>query len=255
MLPSRLNATDNLMQKRLLKVGLLVVVLGLILTFPARVAYRWFAPAEFVASGISGTVWNGQAQEATINGFYLRQLNWEMQVSRLLTGKVAFDLDTKFASGFAEGSIAFGFGGSLYANDFSGALPLEAIQSIPAIGGTRGMLSTEIVELQVSDGIPVVADGYLEIAGLSNPMLHREPIGGFRAEFFSQDSGIVASIEDTAAVIDLAGSLQLSADGTYEFLAQISPVDSTPSAIREQLRFLGSANDRGQHELRLEGSL
>lgn len=243
------------MQKRLVKIGLLVVILGLVLMFPARVAYRWFAPTEFVASGISGTVWNGQAQEAMANGFYLRELSWDFQALRLFTGKIAVAVDTKFASGFAEGDLAFGLGGSLYARNFSGALPIEAIHSIPAIRGTRGMLSMEFAELQVSDGLPVVADGYLEVAGLSNALLHSQPIGGFRAEFFSQDSGIVASIEDTAAVIDLAGSVQLSQDGTYEFIAQLSPLDSTPPAIREQLRFLGSANERGQHELRLEGKL
>lgn len=241
--------------KRLVKFGLVVCILGLVLLFPARVAYRWFAPAEFVASGISGTVWNGRAQEAMANGFYLRDLNWDLQALRLFTGRLAFGIDTKFASGFAEGNVAFGLGGSIYASDLSGALPLEAIQSIPPLRGTRGMLSLEFAQLEVSDGLPVVADGYLEIAGLSNPMLHREPIGGFRAEFFSEESGIAASIEDTAAVIDLAGSLQLSEDGTYQFLAQLSPIDSTPPAIREQLRFLGSANDRGQHELRLEGKL
>ena len=244
-----------MIQKRLVKIGLVVVILGLVLLFPARVAYRWFAPPEFLASGISGSVWNGHAQEAMANGFYLRDLNWDFQAMRLLTGKLAFAVDTKFASGFAEGNVAVGLGGSVYASNFSGALPLEAIQSIPAIRGTRGMLSLEFDELQVSDGLPVVADGYFEIAGLSNPLIYREPIGGFRAEFFSQDSGIVASIEDTAAVIDLAGSLKLSEDGTYEFLAQISPLDSTPAALREQMRFLGSANERGQHELRLEGKL
>ena len=57
-------------RSRLAKVGLLVFVAGLILLFPARVAYRWFAPAEFVASGISGSVWNCHALVATAFGTY-----------------------------------------------------------------------------------------------------------------------------------------------------------------------------------------
>jgi hypothetical protein len=86
-------------------------------------------------------------------------------------------------------------------------------------------------------------------------LVSSDPLGGFRAEFFSQESGIAASLEDTNAVIDLAGSLQLTPDGSYQLLAQLSATDQTPAPIRQQLQFLGAANDRGQHELRLEGTL
>ena len=65
----------------------------------------------------------------------------------------------------------------------------------------------------------------------------------------------MASIEDTDAVIDLAGSVSLSPDRTYQFLAQVAPKPNTPADLREQMRFLGTANDRGQYELRLEGQL
>lgn len=242
-------------RKGLVKTGLLVVLAGMVVLFPARVAYRWFAPAEFVASGISGTIWNGQASEASANGFYMRDLKWDFRVLQLFTGKLSYGVETKFTSGFMEGNLGLGFGGSLFANDVKCTLPLEALHSIPAVAGSRGMLSIDIARLKISDGLPVVADGQLEIAGLMNPLVYREPIGGFRAEFFSQDTGITASIEDTTAVIDLAGSLELSKDGTYQFLAQVAAMESTPPALREQLRFLGSANDRGQHQLRLEGQL
>jgi general secretion pathway protein N len=242
-------------RKRLITLGLMVGLAGLIALFPARVAYRWFAPAQFAASGISGTIWSGNASEATANGFYLRDLNWKFHPLQLFTGKIAYSVDSRFASGFMQGRLGIGFGGSVSATGLRATLPLEAIQSVPAIAGSRGMLTVDFSALKISDGLPVVADGSVELAGLMNPLLHRDPIGGFRAEFFSQDSGITASIEDTAAVIDLAGSLQLAADGSYQFLAQISALDSTPQSVREQLRFLGPPNDRGQHELRLEGKL
>ena len=192
-------------RKRLITLGLLVVLAGLIALFPARVAYRWFAPEQFIVSGISGTVWSGRASEASANGFYLRDLNWTFRPLKLFTGKVAYSVESKFASGFMQGQLGLGFGG--------------------------------------------------ELADLMNPLLNREPIGGFRADFFSQDPGISASIEDTTAVIDLAGSLQLAADGSYQFLAQLGAKESTPPSVRDQLRFLGPANERGQHELRLEGKL
>lgn len=240
-------------RKRLINIGLFVGIIGLIVLFPARVGYQWFAPPQVVMSGISGTIWSGQAREATVDGFYLRDLNWRFQPLNLFTAKLGFALESKFASGFAEGDIAIGFG-SVRARNLRALIPLDAIQSA-SLAGARGSLSADIVELQIADGLPVVADGSLEVAGLLLPLVHREPIGGFKAEMITSDSGISASIEDTAAVIDLAGSVQIAADGVYKLTAQIGAVENTPPQLREQLRFLGSANDRGQHELRLEGRL
>lgn len=241
--------------KRLLKIGSLVGVFGLLSLFPARIAYQWFAPDEVLVSGIAGTVWSGAAREVTVNGFYMHDLQWAFRPLDLLTGKLGYAIESRFSTGSVAGNIALGISGNIKASDLTATLPLDALRSVPALTGARGTLSARIDRLQTSGGLPVVADGNIEVAGLLLPLVHREPIGGFKAEFFTQDSGIVASIEDTAAVINLAGSLQLANDGAYEFLAQISPMDSTPPQLREQLRFLGSANDRGQHELRLEGRL
>ena len=72
---------------------------------------------------------------------------------------------------------------------------------------------------------------------------------------FTQDAGIVASVEDVDAVLEVAGSLTVSADRSYQFLAQLSANGKTAAPVRQQMQFLGSANDRGQHELRLEGVL
>ncbi len=242
-------------QSRLTKVGLLVFIVGIIVLFPARVAYRWFAPAEFVASGISGSVWHGRAAEATAYGTYFRDLNWRINWLELATAKLGYGIESKLASGFVEADLSFGFGGVIRARNLQANLPLESMQSISALAGARGSVSANFSELRIESEVPVAADGRVEISALSLPLVSRDPLGGFRADFFSQESGITASIEDTNAVIELAGSLQLSPNGAYQLLAQLAANGETPPSIREQLQFLGPANARGQHELRLEGQL
>ena len=245
------------MQKhsRHLKIGLLVFVVGVVLLFPARVAYRWFAPAEFVASGISGSVWSGTALEATADGLYFRNLNWRFRPLYLLTAKLGYAIESELASGSFKGNVAVGTSGTLVARDLDVTLPLDAMQSIPGLAGLRGNASANFIDLRIESGLPVVADGTVEVTGLLIPLLHVEPLGGFKAEFFSQESGISASIEDTNAVIEVAGSLQISSTGSYQLIAQLSATAETPAPVRQQLQFLGSANARGQHEFRLEGQL
>jgi len=242
-------------RSRLIKVGLLVFVVGLILMFPARVAYRWFAPAEFAASGISGSVWSGHAKEVITYGAYFRDLSWRIRLLDLVTAKLGYAIESKLASGSVDANIAIGIGGTLRVTDLQASLPLASMQSISSLAGIRGSVSANFSEIRIESAMPVAAEGVLEITGLTLPLVSSDPLGGFKAEFFSQDSGITASIEDTNAVIDLAGSLQLSPDGSYQLLAHLTATGDTPAPIRQQLQFLGSANDRGQHELRLEGRL
>ena len=141
------------------------------------------------------------------------------------------------------------------AKNLQANLPIGAIQTAAAFGATGGSVSADITELKLDDGLPVVADGSLEIVGLTLPMVQREPLGGFKAEMFTTETGISASIEDTAAVIDLAGSLQLANDGAYEFIAQIGASERTSPQLREQLKFIGAANERGQYEIDYSGRL
>ena len=101
----------------------------------------------------------------------------------------------------------------------------------------------------------VAAEGTIQIADLYVPIAGRESLGGYKVEFFTQDDGISASVEDDDGVVDLAGSLQVKADRSYQFIAQVVANSRTPEGVRRQLRFLGPANERGQQELRLEGVL
>jgi general secretion pathway protein N len=97
-------------RKSLLLVGLLTFVTAVILMFPARVAYDWFAPPALQLSGLEGTVWSGSAAEVSAAGLYLRDLKWRLRPLRLVTGKVAARIEASPSSGFLETDIAAGLG-------------------------------------------------------------------------------------------------------------------------------------------------
>jgi len=238
-----------------LTIGLVTLLLGLLIFFPARVAYRWFLPDAISFAGISGSVWSGGAREAYANGIYVRDLQWRMQPLTLLGGGIGFAVEATPQSGFINSSIKLGFSGQITFDELTASLPLQMLESSFGLPGLRGTANAQFARLVMDDGIPVMADGAVDVIDLVIPTLYRGSIGDYRAELFTQDTGVMASVEDTDGVIDIAGSLSLLADGSYEFIAQIAPKNNTPDSVRRQMQFLGSANDRGQHELRLEGRL
>lgn len=236
-------------------IGLVTLLLGLLIFFPARVAYRWFLPDTISLAGISGSVWNGSAREAFANGIYVRDMEWRLLPLAFLSGSIGFAIEASPQTGFINSNIKLGFGGRITFDELTTSLPLQVLESSFGVPGLRGTANIQFARLVVNDGVPVMADGVIDVSDLVIPKLYRGSIGDYRAEFFTQDTGVMASIEDTDGAIDVAGSLRLLADRNYEFIAQIAPKNDTPASVRRQMQFLGSANDRGQHELRLEGRL
>jgi general secretion pathway protein N len=240
---------------KLIGIGLVTLLLGLVLLFPARIAYHWFAPAGVALSGIGGTVWSGQAAQASFQGIYLEGLTWQFRPLALFSGQLAMAVEGTHAPGFVEATVAIGFSGTVQLDDLQGSLPLRALEGVAGMPGLRGTASVQFDRLAIRDGLPVAADGVLTVSALVAPRIYRGAIGGYRAEFFTQSTGIMASVEDTDGVVDLAGSLEIAADRTYRFIAQLAPKANTPDRLRQQMQFLGSPNERGQHQLRLEGRL
>ena len=242
-------------KRGLLLVAVLTAVLALIVLFPARVAYWWAAPAGLDASGLHGTVWSGKADAVAMEGIYLSDVSWKLRPLRLFTGSLAYHVKGTPISGFVEANVGIGIGGTLTVSDMTASLPLAALAQTLRISGLRGDASLQFERLRIRDGLPVAASGSAQVNNLLVPSLSRESIGGYRAEFFTQNNGVAASVEDTDGVMELAGSLQIKDDRSYQFLAQLVAQPETPANLRKQMEYLGPANERGQRELRIEGRL
>jgi len=236
----------------LILVGILTVMVALAVTFPARVAYQLLSAPFVRMSGIQGTVWNGSAREFATNGVYLRDLSWRIRPLRLLAGKAYYEVSGSPISGFFASNVSIEPGGTLTLTDLSASVPLQMFEAASKVTGLRGNASLQFERLELSAGRATAMDGKINIANLGVPFLSGESLGGYSAEFYTQEGRIVASVEDTDGVVDLAGSLQLNPDKTYAFLGQVVQKPNTPTSLKNQLRYV-PANDRGQHELRLEG--
>ena len=242
-------------KRGLLLIAALTLVLALILMFPARVAYQWMALDGVAASGIQGTAWRGRAAALTVSGVYLADVRWRLRPLYLLTGKMRYHLEGSPVSGFVESDLGIGIGGGVTLSNLAASLPLSLFARTLNVTGLQGEASLRFDHIRLRDGLPIAADGTVTVNNLVAPRLSRESIGGYQAEFFTQDDGVSATVEDTDGVIDLAGSLQIKDDRSYRFLGKVVANPGAPASLLRQLEYLGSANDRGQRELRLEGTL
>lgn len=235
-------------------VAVLTLVVALVLTFPARIVYNLAGSPFLKMSGITGTIWSGSAREFATNGVYLRKAEWKMRPSRLLTGKAVYDVSGSPASGFFQSEIQLSLGGTLTVRDLTASMPLQMFERAVGVAGLRGNGNLRIERLELVDGRATALDGSMEVENLVVPMVHRASLGGFRAEFFTQNNGIMASVEDSEGVVELAGSLELASDKSYAFLGYITPNARTPEDMAKRMQFLPKTDQPNQYELRFEGS-
>lgn len=240
--------------RRLIILGSAVFLLGLIVMFPARVAYQAFAPPALRLTGISGSVWNGTAAEGEVAGVHLANLRWTFVFSSLFRGRLGYDVTVAPAGGFLDSRVAIGPGAVVFSG-LDAAVAIAALQQLIPAPGIEGNVRLQFADLRIDDGLPVAADGTIDLTGLVVRGLSPTPIGDFRAQLASSDRSISGSVEDVNAVLDIAASLRIGADRTYLLEGLVAPTPRTPSGIVEQLRFLGSANTRGQRPFRFEGRL
>jgi general secretion pathway protein N len=241
-------------KRGLFLIALLAALAAVVILFPARVAYRMASPPLVALSGLSGTIWNGSAREFSTNGIYLRDLEWRIKPSGLLSGKAVYAVSGSPVSGFFDSEVAISAGGTVALSNLSGALPLQMLAKAAGVAGLRGNLTLAIDRLELVAGRPTALDGVIDVTGLVVPMVSRTPLGGYRAEFFTQDNGIAASIEDIDGVVDLAGSLLLDNDKSYSFIGQVVAKSDTPASLKQRLQMLPATDRPGQHEIRLDGS-
>ena len=238
--------------RRLVVVGVLALLAGIVVMFPARTALHWFAPAAVTVEGAKGTIWSGTAVSARAGDLYVSDVTWRMQPLRLFVGELSYAIAAVPGNGFLEADLALGIGNAVEVRNLSASVSLGRFQNLVGIPGLGGDATLRFERLVLENGTAAAADGYIEVANLLLPELTVLPIGGYRGEFFTQQDGIVAAVEDTDGDLDIAGSFRLAPDGSYQLIAQLVPKAQATDRVRQQLQQI-PANERGQHELRIEG--
>jgi len=241
--------------KRFLLAGFIVFLCVLIATFPARVAYNWLAVPGVTLSGISGSVWNGNAAEGLAGGAYVRDISWRFKPLTLFSGKLAFATSSKPVSGSLVADIAVSFDGSLTLSDLSGNVPLDLVHQSLQHSGISGDVALDFATLILRDGIPVVAEGSIRIANLYVAQLSSAPLGEYRIDFRTMDDGIHGNLEDVSGVLEVAGVININADRSYALSGEVAARADAPPSVSGQLRYLGSPNERGRREFSIEGEI
>jgi general secretion pathway protein N len=242
-------------RKRLIAAGVATFLAGILLTFPARTAYMWFDSSHLRLSGISGTIWNGAATEGSVSGFYLQGLQWSFKPLSLFKAQLLYRVESDTAFGSFSADAGTSIGGDVVLRDLDSDFALQEFSDHFQLQGFEGALQVRIESLVLRSGVPVEAFGRIRLANLLARRISPTVIGDYQADFTSGAEGIIGTVEDVSGVLDIAGTIIIGSDRSYSFVGKISAAADAPRGLTDQLRMLGSPDQHGQREFRIEGQL
>lgn len=247
-----------------------IIALGLasflafaIVTFPASIALRWFAPDELALASVHGTIWRGRAVHGAAGGIAFSDLAWRLNPAALITAKVDLIVDEiRIGNGSARAQVtASGNGADITIVD--AIMDLQPFRDALSLGDVSGQFSSRELRLKIQDGWPVSVTGELRIGGLAVPPLipiagvSRVLLGNFRAEFTASDEpGIVTLLNDEGGPIELTGSFKLLPDRSFELDTLIKPRADAPEVLVQGIELVSGPPDaEGRRLFRQTGLL
>ena len=245
--------------RTLLVLLLVAIVLAAVLawTAPAEIAYRFLKPrlGPVELSGLTGSVWDGRAEQATAFGVPIGALDWRVEKASALARRLDARLGLS-GGGIEAGASVHGDGDVVRLEDLRATLPAALMGpalDIPALVLT-GEIALDVSEAEVTQGLLTRATGTATWRDIGVLGAAVASLPGIRAEFAPRaDGAIEARLSDLGGALAVDGTVVIR-DGTFDSETRLSLRDPD-SRLAEVLKFVGERTPDGGSLLRIEGEL
>ena len=234
--------------------GIAVYLVLLVATFPAnQLIGRLTLPQNLEIEGVSGTIWQGNAQRIVFDGIAIDNADWQLSFIPLLWGSVSVDVEAGNRRDKEEISINGSIDLSVLNPDYFAAeqlnvfLPADLLMSylpLPIPVQAEGRLRVNFNEIEFDSQCQVI-DGNgqwlnARVPGSRGPI----DLGTFAATLGCQDGATIITVSEPnmfglSAVVRVPSDLQFTIDG------QFKPDASLPRDVHTAARFFGEPNAQG----------
>lgn len=249
----------KLIRNLFLLVVILLLLAALALAFlPARLALDFvgdrLGPVQL--GEVSGTLWSGQANPASINGEAIGVLSWKLNPLSLLGARVDAAVVLRGDSYNGDSAISVHRDRSVHVRDLSLRFParrLEPVLDIPALV-LRGEVQVAIARAELRGGFPTAVQGRATWKDAAVAGSAEAQFGELITDFASLPvGGIEGTIRDGGGPLQAQGAYRASLAG-YNADLSLRARDGNPQ-VTEALQYIGQPQPDGSARLEIRGTL
>ena len=244
----------------LVSAGIASFVIFAIAFIPANVITDRLADRIRIG-GVEGTLWNGHARLLDINGWQLRETNWNIHPLALLLGRLSARIATQIAGGEVSANASVSVFGTIEIHDLKAAGPITPIAGKLQLPVQGGYYQVQIDKLKVTDAWPtsVVGSAHITEVPLNIMGGGTGPTGNyvvtFNTESVADDGSLSGILSDSGGPIEVDGNLVLTPPVNYALQAKLKARPGAPAQITQALMLVGPVGQDGSREVSLTGSL
>lgn len=240
-------------------VAVLVLLVSLVVHFPVRLAWQWFAP-PLKGEGISGTLWKGHIERLSWRQWQATDLRWQWSPKALLKGAWQYQVALKSPTINAQGDGDVGVdwqGGfaknwQIYANAQGIAEQIPSPMPLKAQG---------TIVLKVTDyryAAPYCAQ-LLATAQWQNSEVGL-PLGSLslnqvNADLSCPSGKLMGKFTQQSDALESQWQGELGKKGQYVWQGWLEPMPALSMSWRQNLSWLGRQDNEGRYQVDLKGQL
>ena len=238
--------------------ALVVFVISLVATTPARWLQKFIPPNSPVQlQSVTGTVWSGEAMQATWQKNPLGKLEWTLRPLSLLTGKLGVDFRLENNGIQVDGEALIDRNQQVVLTDTDAEVDVSnlPLDSAKLLVTPEGHIHADIRQLKIVNRNIDSADATLiwKPASITAPVAM--PLGEITLDVSGEDGNLTGKLKSKNSPVDATGNLAIAKNGQLTADIRIRPNAKTPQDIRELLPMLGKQERDGSVKIHHQGRI
>ncbi len=241
-------------------IAIISYLLILIATLPARSITPLIGDnTQLSLHGVTGTLWNGTASIISINNkLRLSDTRWDLIDWKMLTGKLAIELNSHYQGNDINAEVGSSFLGTYFVNNLTTSLTaseLAQLANLPLIQ-LSGKISLDIKHAQWKQGSLPVATGVIDWHNATVTVAETVALGNVSIALGESDKKqLQADIKNQGGDIKISGNAELIPDTDYAVNIKLLPSASASDNIKRSLGLFAKQQRNGEFLFVNTGSL
>ncbi len=232
----------------------------LIATIPASIITKTVNNSGIVAiQGISGSLWNGKAYTILIdNNFELKNTEWSFSLWRILTGKIAVDINGQYLENDISAEIGTSFLGRYFVKNLQAKIPAQKVMQLVNIPLVQisGLINFNIDHAQWKQGELPLATGVINWNNAQVTVADTVPLGNVSITLRESEQQLLnAEIKNQGGDIKINGMAELVPEADYAINIKLLPTASASDNTKQSLGLIAKKQDNGEYLLNYSGPL
>lgn len=240
--------------------AILALALFLIINIPAASvvsALKTQLP-QINMQNVSGTLWQGSAQQVTVPGHVFRNVNWSVCAAHLLIARACIEFDALYNNSPLSGQLSVGMSQTLHGKDIRAEMNARTLGQLAALpmGEIAGDVALELASLSWQPGGVPALNGIIKWSNASVTIAEMARLGDITITLAESDENpINASVSNQNGQLAIAGQASLGANTDYQVDLNLSLQNGASNNLKSSLSLFAKPQPNGQYLLKNSGNL